>query len=679
MPKLFSILLAVFIICTYANAQDTNDVQQEYDLEEVTVNGENELNKQNILPAQKMTATKIKTLPTLQVSDVLKFFSGTIVRDYGGIGGLKTVSIRSLGASHTAVEYDGITIGNMQTGQVDLGRVSINGIDNIFLYNGQSGSMLQSARSASAGGVIAIHHNKPIFDEHEFLQGNAIFRVGSFGFINPSLSLKIKCHDKVSLSLNGDYQYAEGTYPYTINKQKFYRTNSDINQWKTEANLFYTINNYHQLTFKIQADESDRGLPGAVIYYNPFSSQRLTDKNYLGQLIYNFYKRNSQLTARAKYNYAYTHYLDPNFLNSIGKQEDTYQQQEGYLSTTFNQKFLYNRLQFSVANDFFVNHLDATLTDFAYPTRYSLLNLVQLRFASGGIMAQGSLLSSAFFDRVKVGNNTQDSHHLSPMASFSWRLVHLGRANNGYSLIDQQLTLRAFYKNIFRMPTFNDLYYTGIGNTDLKPERVNQFDLGISFDKDNPEHPFHLYISADAYYNNVKDKIVAIPTKNIFVWSMINFGKVSIFGSDITLNAKYILDKAKKYHIQSIITYTFQHAIDMTDPSSKTYKNQIPYTPKHSGSGTFEFKTPWFSINYTLLASSRRYTLGQNIESNKLPGYCEHSLSFSMPYSIKSVNLELIAEVQNIGNNNYQIIANYPMQGRSFKLTTIVDFKGKKK
>lgn len=74
-------------------------------------------------PLQVFNKEELKNLQALQVSDAVKHFAGVTVKDYGGIGGLKTVSIRSLGAQHTAVSYDGITVSDCQTGQVDIGRL----------------------------------------------------------------------------------------------------------------------------------------------------------------------------------------------------------------------------------------------------------------------------------------------------------------------------------------------------------------------------------------------------------------------------------------------------------------------------------------------------------------------------------------------------------------------------
>ena len=89
-------------------------------------------------PTQVFSKEELKSLNVLQVSDAVKHFAGVTVKDYGGIGGLKTVSLRSLGAEHTAVGYDGITISDCQTGQIDIGRFSLDNVNRLSLSNGQS-------------------------------------------------------------------------------------------------------------------------------------------------------------------------------------------------------------------------------------------------------------------------------------------------------------------------------------------------------------------------------------------------------------------------------------------------------------------------------------------------------------------------------------------------------------
>ena len=61
-------------------------------------------------PLQVLDRKGIEQLGVQDLSEAVKRFSGVTVQDYGGVGGLKTVSVRSLGAKHTAVSYDGVTI-----------------------------------------------------------------------------------------------------------------------------------------------------------------------------------------------------------------------------------------------------------------------------------------------------------------------------------------------------------------------------------------------------------------------------------------------------------------------------------------------------------------------------------------------------------------------------------------
>jgi outer membrane cobalamin receptor len=204
-----------------------------------------------------------------------------------------------------------------------------------------------------------------------------------------------------------------------------------------------------------------------------------------------------------------------------------------------------------------------------------------------------------------------------------------------------------------------------VGNISLLPENTHQINFGATWFK-----YLHLYfpyfsISADVYHNRIKDKIIAIPNKNLFVWSMINLGKVSIVGVDI----QSLLEIKLQKHIAFELTanYTFQQATDMTDVDSKTYKHQIPYTPKHSGSGVFAIQTKWINCSYAILYVGERYSLGQNIPSNKLDHYFDHSIALFRHFKWKKVQLTLRVDCLNVLDKQYEVVESYPMTGRQFR------------
>ncbi len=154
-------------------------------------------------PMQVLSQKSIRNLNVLQLSDAVKHFSGVTVKDYGGIGGLKTVSVRSLGANHTAVNYNGFTINDVQTGQIDVGRFSLDNVDIISLNSGQSDNIFQPARLFASASVLNIQTIAPRFDDDQKINGRASLKVGSFGMFNPSVFTNLKLNEKLSASLSG--------------------------------------------------------------------------------------------------------------------------------------------------------------------------------------------------------------------------------------------------------------------------------------------------------------------------------------------------------------------------------------------------------------------------------------------------------------------------------------------
>ncbi|MCE1156313.1 MAG: Plug domain-containing protein, partial [Bacteroidales bacterium] len=139
------------------------DTTRVYSIGEITITEQYRTTElRSSSPLQLLSSKQLTQLNALQVSDAVKFFSGAVVKDYGGIGGLKTVSVRSLGASHTAVSYDGIIVNDNQTGQLDIGRFSLDNVEALTLHNGQSDQIFQPARQFGSAAVLNIRSRNPL-------------------------------------------------------------------------------------------------------------------------------------------------------------------------------------------------------------------------------------------------------------------------------------------------------------------------------------------------------------------------------------------------------------------------------------------------------------------------------------------------------------------------------------
>ena len=620
-------------------------------------------------PLQILTQEQLKALPTLNVSDVLKFFSGIMVKDYGGVGGLKTVSVRGLGAQHTAVALNGIALTDCQTGQIDLGKISLENVETIALNSGQPDDIFLPARLFASANVLNVSIRKPIFKSKKPVNICAGVTAGSFGLAIPYLLIENQLKKKstpddwsMASSVSIEYLTSKGDYPFVLeyggtndSTSNEHRENSDVKNIKAEADLFATFGEKHELDVKFFYYYSERGLPGATIFYGSASTQRLWDENTFGQIHYK-YRINPKFSyqANAKFNYSYTRYLDPDYLNLSGELDNRYMQREYYISNSL----LYNvvkKLSFSLSNDLFFNDMDANLVQFAEPKRFTGLTLLAGKFNSDYVKVTATLLHTFAQNWVSIGQPGANANRLTPSVSISVKPFK-----------SELFRIRAFYKNIFRMPTFNDLYYQAVGNIKLKPETANQIDAGLTYKKYWHQHKLHLTTTADFYFNRVSNKIVAVPTKNLFIWSMLNYGQVDILGTDVNLDFSYRF--LKKYEIRMFGTYSFQRSRDMTDETSKTYKNQIPYTPLHSGSSGLVVTTPWFSIFYTILISGERYTLGQNIPQNRLEPYTDQSIAVGNDFKLKKITFGIKLEMLNLADAQYEIVKNFPMQGRSFRI-----------
>lgn len=151
-----------------------------------------------------------------------------------------------------------------------------------------------------------------------------------------------------------------------------------------------------------------------------------------------------------------------------------------------------------------------------------------------------------------------------------------------------------------------------------------------------------------------------------------NMGEVEIKGIDVNLSANIPLYKA--FSLLLLSSYSYQDAIDVTDPEEKNYKNQIPYTPRHSGSVSASLENPWVNVTYTLVAAGDRYALPQNIEANQIDSYIEHSLSVNRSFALKKCTFKVQGDILNLTDKTYDIIQYYPMPGRSWRFSLSITY-----
>lgn len=630
---LYIILLFFSTISTHAQTSRLDSV---HTIRDVAVVG---VRPHYLTPSQTLSGAALQDLSTTSVADALKYFSGVQIKDYGGLGGLKTVNVRSLGSQHVGIYLDGIRITNAQNGQIDLGRYSLSNMESVALYNANRNERLQSASEYASAATVYLQTRRP-----DSTALTVEYGAGSFGL----QKLKAYFSFRNILFVDAEYQRTDGGYPFrfqsasedTVGK----RRNSDISFYRLEAAGFYKGFTAHAYFYS-----SERGLPGPVVRRLSDqwdSTDRQWDRNFFLQSTYRHTWDRFALKTNLKYAYDWLRYLQDPSTNAAAMHCDNhYRQQDlyGSVSAAWNTSWL----SLTASTDLRWSDLTTNVYRSAYVYRLDSKSLLSAIASYRGFEGNIALLYTHIGDHsARSAQSAATLSRLTPMLLASWHR--------------RAFTVRAFHKRIFRAPTLNDLYYTLVGNAQLRPEYTSQFDLGVDY-KDR-----HLHLALDAYYNRIEDKIVAIPMKSQFRWSMVNFGLVKSLG----LSATAGYDRTwGKFSLNANANYTCQRDRDYSSPHDPEYRNTIPYSPLHSASLIVDLGYDGWSLCTSWLYTGDRFALISNNRDDMLGAWQTVDLKLNKRFRIRRHYVQATVECNNLCDSRHEVVKRYPMPGRNWKAT----------
>ena len=661
-------LLALWAISCCAMAQTDTIVGRVHELEGVTVT---ESQRRHTLtstaPLHLLDRRDMLSMGITDMADALHRLPGITLRDYGGAGGMKTVSVRGFGAKHTGVSYDGVMLSECQSGEIDLSRYSLDNVEGLSLTIGDNDDIFIPARQSSTPAVLNIETLRMRTDDTR-PHLTAQVKQGSFGLISPFVRYEQNLSNRFAFSLVGEYTYADNDYPYSIQNGNETvsdrRSNSRMNSWHGELNFLYQTNRVSRLSGKLYYYDNDRQLPGQVHYYTNLSGEALRDRNAFGQLLYQT-RWDDKLSLKwlAKYNWAESVYRDR--MMQGGVNDASYWQREVYSSAVL----LYTpdeRWAMDYSMDYAFNNLNGSSwrTLVGKPYRHTMLQSATAKYQNRRLKVIVRLLLSLYLNgqsempattRQDVQQNSADNmQRLSPSLSVSYKL-----------LADQDLYVRASYKNIFRSPTFNESYYYHYGSTNLKPESTDQLNVGVTYTAPLSRRNM-LTVTLDGYYNRVKDMIVAVP-QNMFVWTCVNLDKVRSYGLDATMRASRQV--AEGHQVAVAGSYSYQRVEDRNNPEATTYGYQVAYMPRHQGSLSVSYENPWVNVSLHGTSVSSRWPNNNHYEGTLIAGYTDCGATLWRQFRWHRHQLEARFDLKNVFDKQYEIVANYPMPGRNYQIS----------
>ena len=600
--------------------------------------------KKPLATEQTLAGKDLQALSSTSVADALKYFAGVQIKDYGGLGGLKTVNVRSLGSQHVGVYIDGIRITNAQNGTVDLGKYSLSTLESVSLYNANRLERAQSASEYASGATVYLQTRKPTTDSISVLAG-----IGSFHTYRGRLNLQI-CRNGWSGFIDGEYLNSKGDYPFRY-KSEYEdtvgrRANSDIEFYRIEGALFKKGFAAH-----IYSYISERGCPGGIV-------RRLSDKYtnigrewdrdiFIQGSWQHYWDKVHLLRLNAKYSHEYLRY-NTNYEENqnTARVDNHYYQNDGYLSAAYCFS-PFHWMYLNVSYDIRMSWLKSDVRNFSNVRRSDQKGVVDLQLKWKGFKLEASALYQYYKDHTRIQAGAADPiSRLTPSVSL------------GYFF--RNLTVRCWYKQIFRVPTLNDLYYTQAGNRNLKPEFTRQWNLGAEYRFNRG--PWLVTAQADAYINHIDNRIVCLPLRGTYTWSMMNYGKTFCRGLNATIACEF---SPGEWRFSLLGSVTLQHDVDHTNPEDEdTYDVPICYSPR-------------FSCGLTAVAAWRNFslTVSDLHVSKRIWSYADPDDILS-PYDNVDLKLTgrwkwLIAslEINDLFDVQYEHIPRYPMPGRTIRFT----------
>ncbi|KFF14990.1 TonB-dependent receptor plug domain-containing protein [Flavobacterium hydatis] len=543
-----------------------------------------------------------------------------------GLGMTSAPSFRGTTGAQTAVIWNGININSQFLGQADFNTIGTRDFNSIAVKAG-GGSVLYG--SGAIGGSIHLNNDirfKKGFSNHLFLSR------GSYDTYSTNYRANVSS-DKYSIQVNISRNSSENDfkYPGTTDQKNL---NGAYYNTSMNTTFGYKIDSKNTLKLYSQFYDGERHFsltsPNETkTKYNDFNTRNLLEWESL------FNRFTSKLRVA-----------------HIG---ESYK----YFPNITSDSFTYGKVETSIIKydlAFDVNEkikLNA-IVDYNRNKGYgSSINNVKRQVGSASLLLQ-HFVTDKWDYTASIRQELTDNYGNPFLFSLGTR----------YEFTDfYRIKLNAS-KN-FRMPTYNDLYWQGSGNPDLKPETSYQGEIGNEFFTKN------FSLSVTTYYNSIKDLLRWIPSEGGGdTWSPENTAKVRAYGAEILLEWR---TKIKNHNLTLNGTYAYTVSESKQLIKGELLYKQLIYVPYHKLTGSVSYNWKKVSSYFQYLYTGEAFSTPFNNPATKIKPYNVGNLGIDYDLGKKN-SYKIGFQILNIWNENYQPVISRQMPGRNYTVYINLNF-----
>jgi outer membrane cobalamin receptor len=607
-------------------------------------------NKIQVFDAQNILSLNGSRLP-----DALEMSDAVFIKDYGFNSGTKTISLNATQSEHTLILLNGVRLNSRQNAQFDLSLLDLDNVSRIEVSNGGSSALYGSE---AIGGVINIITNST--GKTQGIDLKVKSTLGSYGYRkfygSVSQDLKAGSNNLFSYRVSFSDERAKNNFEYNfkngIDVESKERENTDFNTQFFDLDLGYSYGAGKLLRLFANYTHFNRGVPGIDAGYSTGTARQIDYNLMTG--VTSEKQISKVLTSNSAFTFKNTlqKYFDPSTFNLSVRIDSYYRLNSILASQTIN--YMPSSI-FNVESgvDFSFDEIFSNETEKGELYNGSVFTAAKYEI-NPGIISKISFYPSIRYDYF---SNIEDKNVIT--GKFG---INLKPFKNS------ELSLKSTLGNNFSAPTFNELYWNGLGNKDLKPERSISFDAGIYY-----RFEFLTVNEIEfSYFNiNTTDRIVWTPVGG--VWRPLNIGKVRSEGIDVSLNSQVI--GSTKWRSSLGLNYSYGNAIKKNEDfeGDPSYNKQLIYLPKEMIKASFMIhylttskllKSVSFNLFYKF--NTKRYTNFENTVF--IPRFDVVDANLGADIRVWELNAGLKFIVNNVLNESYNVLPGYPMPLRNFKL-----------
>jgi iron complex outermembrane receptor protein len=599
------------LFCQYSLAQNRAAIS----LDEVQVADAALKKYSDSQTVQKLNDSVIqKHQPSL--TNLLNFSTGIYFKE-NGLGMVSSPSFRGTTAQQTAVIWNGININSQLSGQTDFNTITTSDFNSISVRSGGGSSLYGTS---AIGG--SIHLTTELRFQDEF--SNRL--TSAFGSFN-------------TLAFNYHLRYAD-------EKVSFFgsisRNSSDNNYEYLNSDLQNSNGQFFNSSYNV----------GFGYKLNATNTLKIYSQFYNGERHFSLINPSDSKTKFQDFNTRnladLTTFLG-NFTSNV---------KLGFLSEKYKYFENINSANFSNGT------VETVIAK--YNLNYKINSKMQTDFAADVMQNRGDGSDIEQKERTISGFAVQFKHAVNAQFSYDWSLRQEITQNYRSPLLYavgsvfkpvQFYTLKVNFSQNFRIPTFNDLYWQGAGNRDLKPEKSVQGEIGNVFQWQN------FTFIATVFHSKIKNMIRWLP-QNGGVFKPLNTNSVSIFGTEFSMNYHKKVEK-HRFDLNANYAYT-------TSENEETNK-QLTFVPFHKTTASIAYSYNRLTAFYQYLFNGEVFTQTDNNPSRIIKSYSVANTGFAIDCDAEK-RYAVGFRVLNIWNKDYESVENRPLPGRNFTINLTLNF-----